>query len=143
MHELPEVTGLFETHLTVCDLDRAVAFYRDVVGLRLALELPERGAAFFWIGGEGEAMLGLWSLGSAPMGLSLHIALEDVRSLRCAALGRRHPAVRIESHTGTRDELRALFAEAEDSAHQLDACLDEGEVLVARVGDRVVGHLQL
>jgi lactoylglutathione lyase len=41
------VRGLFETHLTVSDLGRAVAFYRDVVGLAVALELPERGAAFF------------------------------------------------------------------------------------------------
>jgi len=76
------LTGLFETHLTVSNLDRSIAFYRDVVGLSLALEVPERGAAFFWIGGSGEAMLGLWSLGSAPMGLSLHVAfratLEDV-----------------------------------------------------------------
>ncbi len=84
--DMPEpvpVRGLFETHLTVRDMDRAVAFYRDIVGLPLALDLPERGAAFFWIGGPGEAMLGLWSLGSAPMGLSLHVAftvaLEDVR----------------------------------------------------------------
>jgi lactoylglutathione lyase len=68
------VRGLFETHLTVSDMERAVAFYRDVVGLSVALELPERGAAFFWIGGAGQAMLGLWSLGSAPMGLSLHVA---------------------------------------------------------------------
>jgi lactoylglutathione lyase len=76
------VGGLFETHLTVGDLNRSVAFYRDVVGLSLALEVPERGAAFFWIGGPGEAMLGLWSLGSAPVGLSLHVAfrasLDDV-----------------------------------------------------------------
>jgi lactoylglutathione lyase len=71
---MPTVTGLFETHLTVSDLDRSTAFYRDVVGLPLALVLPERGAAFLWIAGPGEAMLGLWSLGSAPMGLSLHIA---------------------------------------------------------------------
>jgi lactoylglutathione lyase len=73
------VSGLFETHLTVSDLSRSVAFYRDVVGLRLALELPERGAAFFWIGGPGEAMLGLWSLGSSPIGLSLHIAFKATR----------------------------------------------------------------
>ena len=75
-------TGLFETHLTVSDLGRSVTFYREVVGLPLALELPERGAAFFWIGAPGEAMLGLWSLGSAPVGLSLHLAfkasLDDV-----------------------------------------------------------------
>ena len=68
------VAGLFETHLTVADLSRSIAFYRDVVGLPLALELPDRAAAFFWIGGPGEAMLGLWSLGSAPLGLSLPAA---------------------------------------------------------------------
>ena len=82
MSEPVATTGLFETHLTVSDLARSVAFYREVVGLPLALELPERGAAFFWIGAPGEAMLGLWSLGSAPVGLSLHVAfrasLDDV-----------------------------------------------------------------
>ena len=78
------VRGLFETHLTVADLERSVAFYRDVVGLPVALELPERGAAFHWIGRPGQAMLGLWSIGSAPMGMRLHIAFEmalaDVRA---------------------------------------------------------------
>jgi lactoylglutathione lyase len=74
--------ALFESHLTVADMPRAIAFYRDVVGLEPAFELPERGAAFLWIGGRGEGLLGLWSLGSAPLGLSLHIAfrvaLDDV-----------------------------------------------------------------
>jgi lactoylglutathione lyase len=82
MPEHVRVSALLETHLTVGDLGRAVAFYRDVVGLPVALEVPERGAAFLWIGGPGQAMLGLWSLGSAPMGLSLHVAftasLDDV-----------------------------------------------------------------
>lgn len=32
---------------------------------------------------------------------------------------------------------------AEDSTARLDSYLDEGQVLVAVVGDRVVGHLQL
>lgn len=66
--------SLFETHLTVSDLSRSSAFYRDVVGLTLAHEVPERGAAFFWIGAPGQSMLGLWTLGSAPVGLALHIA---------------------------------------------------------------------
>jgi lactoylglutathione lyase len=70
------VRGLFETHLTVADLGRSIAFYRDKVGLPVALELPERGAAFHWIGAPGKAMLGLWSLGSAPMGMRLHIAFD-------------------------------------------------------------------
>lgn len=68
------VSRLFETHLTVRDLGRSVSFYRDVVGLPVALELPERGATFFWVGAPGETMLGLWSLGSMPMGMSLHVA---------------------------------------------------------------------
>ena len=74
--------GLFETHLTATDLGRSTAFYRDVVGLQLAWEVEERGAAFFWIGAPGQSMLGLWSVGSAPIELSLHIAfsadLDDV-----------------------------------------------------------------
>jgi lactoylglutathione lyase len=210
MTVLPDAAGLFETHLTVHDLNHSISFYRDVVGLSLALELPERGAAFFWVGGAGEAMLGLWSLGSAPLGLSLHIALraslEDVlgacdalRSIDitplsffgtetmepsvigwmpAAAVYFRDPdghlieylamldepprpglgivpwsrwasvepdaeQVRVERHAGPRGELRALFEEAEDSAQQLDAYLDAGEVLIALAGDRVVGHLQL
>jgi lactoylglutathione lyase len=76
------IRGLFETHLTVADLPRSVAFYRDVVGLPLAYELPGRGAAFFWVGRPGQAMLGLWAAGSAPMSMRLHVAfdvaLEDV-----------------------------------------------------------------
>lgn len=39
--------------------------------------------------------------------------------------------------------LRALFEEAEDSAQQLDAYIDAGEVLTAIKAGRVVGHLQL
>jgi lactoylglutathione lyase len=70
------VRGLFETHLTVADLARSVAFYRDVVGLPVALEVPQRAAAFLWVGQPGQAMLGLWSIGSAPMGMQLHIAFD-------------------------------------------------------------------
>ena len=82
------VSGLFETHLTVSDLDRAVAFYRDVVGLSVAFETPERGAAFLWIGEPGESMLGLWALGSAPLGISLHIAFKTPIADVLGACGR-------------------------------------------------------
>lgn len=68
------IAGLFEAHLTVSDLDRSVAFYRDVLGLGLAHVVPERHAAFFWIGGPGAAMLGLWSVFSSPLFMRLHVA---------------------------------------------------------------------
>jgi len=68
------IQGLFETHLTVQRLARSIAFYRDIVGLRLAYEVPERHGAFFWLGVHGQAMLGLWEIGSAPLNMRLHLA---------------------------------------------------------------------
>ena len=54
------IRGLFETHINVSDLDRSIAFYRDVLGLELARREEARRVAFLWLGGRGEAMLGLW-----------------------------------------------------------------------------------
>jgi GNAT superfamily N-acetyltransferase len=51
--------------------------------------------------------------------------------------------VGLEWYDGDRRALRPLFAEAEDSAEQLDSYLEDGRVLVARRGARIVGHLQL
>lgn len=68
--------SLFEAHLTVGDLGRSIAFYRDVLGLPLAYELPERDAAFFWVGEPGDSMLGLWRAGSAPIRLQSHVAFK-------------------------------------------------------------------
>jgi len=78
------IKGLFEAHLTVSNLQRSIDFYRDKLGLQLALKVSDRNAAFFWIGDSRRSMLGLWSIGSAPLGLTLHIAfdvnLEDLLS---------------------------------------------------------------
>jgi len=87
------VRGMFEAHLTVADLDRSIAFYRDVVGLHLAHDEPTRGAAFFWVPAYGQGLLGLWSIGSAPLAMSLHLAFSadesDVHDAaeRLSALG--------------------------------------------------------
>ena len=74
------VADLFEAHLTVTDLDRAVAFYRDQLTLPLARVLPDRKVAFFWIGAPGKAMLGLWEAGAMPINLSLHVAFRAALS---------------------------------------------------------------
>lgn len=76
MATTPAVRGLFEAHLPVADVAASQAFYRDVVGLEPAYEVPEQGAAFLWCGSPGGSMLGLWSLGSAPLGMSLHVAFK-------------------------------------------------------------------
>ena len=76
------ISTLFETHLTVTSLDRAVRFYKDVLGFPVAGVYPARQVAFFWVGGVGRAMLGLWEVGSSPQRMSLHtafgVALEDL-----------------------------------------------------------------
>jgi GNAT superfamily N-acetyltransferase len=51
--------------------------------------------------------------------------------------------VHVQQYTGSRGALRALFEEAEDSAKQLDAYIDAGEVLVATTEGTVVGHVQV
>ena len=53
------IRGLFESHLTVSDLEQSIAFYGDVLGLELAHRVPERHCAFLWMGGRGHTMLGL------------------------------------------------------------------------------------
>jgi catechol 2,3-dioxygenase-like lactoylglutathione lyase family enzyme len=90
--------GLFEAHLTVADLERSIAFYRDIVGLDLAHTVAARHAAFFWIGGRGKTMLGLWSIHTSPLRMRLHVAFEleladvvaSVNRLRQAGVTPRH-----------------------------------------------------
>lgn len=53
------------------------------------------------------------------------------------------PARRIGWHTGPREELRDLFALAEDSPRRVEASLAQGRVLVATDGAALVGCLQL
>lgn len=74
MTDRVSVLGLFETHLTVSDLQRSIGFYRDIVGLQLSFEVSERNAAFFCIGDSRHSMLGLWSIGTVPLGITLHVA---------------------------------------------------------------------
>lgn len=80
--------GLFEAHLAVRDLERSVDFYRDVVGLPIAHRAPEIDATFLWIGGRGNAMLGLWEHGAAPMSVALHLAFNAPLAEVLAAPGR-------------------------------------------------------
>jgi lactoylglutathione lyase len=87
------VHALFEAHLVVTDLDKAIEFYRDVVGLPLAHVTPGRQSAFFWIGSAHDGMLGLW-VGGGPQRMVLHTAfrtslaqvLAAPRALRAAGI---------------------------------------------------------
>jgi lactoylglutathione lyase len=54
------VIGLFETHINVRDLEGSMRFYGEVLGLELGHHDPARRLAIYWLGRQGEAMLGLW-----------------------------------------------------------------------------------
>jgi lactoylglutathione lyase len=68
------IHDLFEGHLPVTDLRRAMTFYGEALGLEQAQFFPERRVAFYWIGGPGKSMLGLWEEGKMPPRQSLHLA---------------------------------------------------------------------
>ena len=52
-------------------------------------------------------------------------------------------AVTVEEFRGSRSELLPLFAQADDSPAEINRYLEEGEVLVARRAQQIVGHVQL
>ena len=54
------IQGLYETHISVSDLERAIAFYKDIMELELASVDEDRRIAFFWVSKPKEYMLGLW-----------------------------------------------------------------------------------
>jgi lactoylglutathione lyase len=98
------IKRLFEAHIIVRDLQRSVAFYRDVLGLQVGIEQPDRPSAFLWVGRRGKSMLGIFTLGSWPTQmmqhhLSFQVKLEDLlaapQRLRSAGItpkGRRTPS---------------------------------------------------
>ena len=54
------IIGLFETHINVRNLERSMDFYGSLLSLPLASLEQHRRVAFYWMGGRGESMLGLW-----------------------------------------------------------------------------------
>ncbi|WP_049971316.1 VOC family protein [Haladaptatus cibarius] len=51
--------GVYETHIEVTDLDRAMKFYGDTLGLELGRHEEERGITFYFTG-TPRSMLGVW-----------------------------------------------------------------------------------
>lgn len=54
------ITGLYETHIYVSDLEKSTDFYQNTLGLTLCYESKDRRINFFWIGEPKSAMLGIW-----------------------------------------------------------------------------------
>ena len=54
------IKGIYETHVQVSNLENAIQFYTEVLGLKLAHRDETRPIAFLWVGDGKEFMLGLW-----------------------------------------------------------------------------------
>ena len=98
------IQGLFETHINVANLERSMQFYGEVLGLPFAMIDEKRRIAFYWMGGRGEAMLGLWEQTDRPI-QSQHFAfrssIEDVLHQSVAFLRARHLPSRNFLNDGT------------------------------------------
>jgi catechol 2,3-dioxygenase-like lactoylglutathione lyase family enzyme len=80
----PLITGLFETHLNVANLERSMRFYEQVLGLELGTRDDARRLAIYWIGGRGRAFLGLWETPKEQISRQ-HFAFEvELRNLEAA-----------------------------------------------------------
>src|SRR4051812_36722194 len=89
------ISGLFETHIDVADLERACRFYGETLGLELGLVDEERrgGVLVGGVGGRGEAMLGLWENPATeirPGHFAFRASIEDVLTRAVAYLKERH-----------------------------------------------------
>lgn len=83
------ITGLFETHIHVADLERSMRFYGDALGLELGRREDDRRVAFYWLGRRGEAMLGLWEKPAAevrPQHFAFRSSIDEVRDHSVAYL---------------------------------------------------------
>lgn len=56
------IQNIYETHLHVRNLEKAINFYQNKLGLTLARKLSKRRVAFFWVGENKKQMLGLWEV---------------------------------------------------------------------------------
>ncbi len=51
MESSGKITGLGQLHVSITDIDRSVAWYRDILGLSFLFEVPGQSMAFFDCGG--------------------------------------------------------------------------------------------
>lgn len=82
----PGVRRIAQVALSVADLDRAIGFYRDVLGLRFLFQAPP-GLAFFDCGGT-RLMLALPEPGERPSTSVFYYEVGDIEAAAAALTAR-------------------------------------------------------
>src|SRR5437588_8208494 len=105
------IRDLFESHLTVSNLERSMAFYGSVLGLEVAHFDAELKAAFYWIGERGDSMIGLWEAGAAPLRMNLHLAFRaDLADVLDAPRHLRDAGIQALDFSGNQTEEAVVLA---------------------------------
>ncbi len=143
-------TGAVGHEEIVLYLDGDEAVHNATAGLRKAGMTSDREGHAYWKANgaityrdpDGRGLVfAPWVFGQVPDPVDRPAAGTDPADPDPA--GAFDESVRIDWYGGERHDLLALFEEAEDSAMRLEAYIGDGRVLVARVGDDIIGHLQL
>ena len=111
------ITGLFETHLQVANLELSMEFYERVLGFELATKEQARRVAFYWVGGFGKTVLGLWekppwvSEGNAgDQIITQHFAFEiDIADLGCTVVAVKQRGIELRNFFGQITDIPSVF----------------------------------
>jgi lactoylglutathione lyase len=110
-------TGLFETHLHVRNLERSMEFYEKILGLELGMKEQARRAAFYWIGGQGKTVLGLWEKQpwvsdriAGDQIITQHFAFEiDLADLGRTVAGMKQRGIELRDFFGQATDVPSVF----------------------------------
>lgn len=96
-----------QIHISVTDIDRSVAFYRDVLGIPLLFQVPGQQMAFF-ASGDVRLYLGVPETADFATRCSLYFRVDDIQAehARLVAAGVRFSG---EPHVVHRDGATALW----------------------------------
>ncbi len=95
------IQSIYETHLHVKNLEKAIDFYQNKLGLTLAKKLSKRRVAFFWVGENKKQMLGLWEVHSNEDFGMKHFAFRvDVEFLKTSKLWLENRGIEVVGSQG-------------------------------------------
>jgi lactoylglutathione lyase len=111
------ITGLFETHLQVRNLERSLEFYDKVLGLELGIKEESRRVAIYWIGGRTKSSLGLWEkppwvseTKAWDLIVTQHFAFEiDLADLGCMVATMKQRGIELRNFFGETTDVPSVF----------------------------------
>lgn len=119
-----ELDAIGQIHITVADIDAAIAFYRDVLGMKFLFRVPDQAMAFFDCGGV-RLYLGATEGLERPSHPLIYYRVDDVDAA-CESLRERGVELEALPHVVHRDEGQELWmASLKDPEGNLVCLMEE------------------